>query len=95
MWARDSFPLQCLNLNVQGRFSMIGFDAKVLDKKPKNIRDAAEEILNHVKADRPAVCATHMLKILMLIILGHFRAVHVRFSSFATVLGAWLSRRLV
>ncbi|KAL5346054.1 hypothetical protein ACLOAV_009085 [Pseudogymnoascus australis] len=56
MWARDSFPLQCINLNVRGRFSMIGFDAKVLDKKQKNIRDAAEEILNHVRADRPAGC---------------------------------------
>lgn len=61
MWARDSFPLQCLNLNVRGRFSMIGFDAKVLDKKQKNIRDAAEEILSHVRTDRPGVCLTHTL----------------------------------
>jgi hypothetical protein len=55
MWTRDSFPEQCINLGVRGRFSMLGYDAKVLDKKSKNIQSAAEEILNHVRADRPRV----------------------------------------
>jgi hypothetical protein len=56
MWARDSFPLQCINSGVRGRFSMIGYDAKVLDKKPKNIQNAAEEILNHIRVDRLLGC---------------------------------------
>ncbi|KAI9764705.1 MAG: hypothetical protein M1840_008097 [Geoglossum simile] len=56
MWTRDSFPLQCINLGVRGRFSMLGYDAKVLDKKSKNFQSAAEEILNHIRADRPRGC---------------------------------------
>ena len=61
MWTRDSFPLQCINLGVRGRFSTLGYDAKILDKKPKDIQNAAEEILNHVRADRPPVSLTNVL----------------------------------
>lgn len=61
MWTRDSFPLQCISLGVRGRFSTLGYDAKILDKKPKNIQNAAEEILNHVRADRPPVSLTNVL----------------------------------
>ncbi len=82
-------------MNVRGRFSMIGFDAKVLDKKPKNIQNAAEEILNHVRADRPAVGLIHIRTSLKANRPIHFRDVNVRFSSFATALGVWLLRRSV
>jgi hypothetical protein len=54
MWARDSFPLHCVNSGVRGRFSMIGYDAKVLGPQ-KSIQTAAEEVLNHIRADRPQV----------------------------------------
>lgn len=55
MWIRDSFPVQSINLGARGRFSALGYDAKIHDKKLKTIQNAAEEILNHVKADRPPV----------------------------------------
>ncbi|KAH0559489.1 hypothetical protein GP486_003997 [Trichoglossum hirsutum] len=56
MWTRDSFPLQCINSGVRGRFSTLGYDAKILDKKSKSFQRAAEEILNHVRVDRPQGC---------------------------------------
>ena len=63
MWIRDSFPLQCIHLGARGRFSALGYDdVKIRDKKPKTIRYAAEEILHHVRADRPLVSPTNMLK---------------------------------
>ncbi|KAH8665220.1 hypothetical protein BGZ60DRAFT_516466 [Tricladium varicosporioides] len=58
MWPRDSLPEQCLNLGVRGRFSTLGYDAKVLDGgQPKTIRNAAESILKYIAADRPLRCA--------------------------------------
>ena len=56
MWPRDSFPEHCLNLGVRGRFSALGYDAKVLDGgEPKTIQTAAESILSYIRADRPQV----------------------------------------
>lgn len=56
MWPRDSFPEQCLNLGVRGRFSTLGYDAKILDGgEAKTIQTAAESILSYVRADRPQV----------------------------------------
>ena len=56
MWPRDSFPEQSINSGVRGRFSTIGYDAKVLDGgQPKTIQNAAEAIMAYVRADRPEV----------------------------------------
>jgi hypothetical protein len=56
MWPRDSFPEQSINSGLRGRFSTIGYDAKVLDGgEPKTIQAAAESIMAYVRADRPAV----------------------------------------
>ncbi|RDL35947.1 uncharacterized protein BP5553_06559 [Venustampulla echinocandica] len=57
MWPRDSLPEQCLNLGVRGRFSTLGYDAKVLDGgQLKTIHHAAESILKYIAADRPPGC---------------------------------------
>jgi hypothetical protein len=56
MWPRDSFPEQSINSGLRGRFSTIGYDAKVLDGgEPKTIQAAAEAIMSYVRADRPQV----------------------------------------
>lgn len=56
MWPRDSFPEQSINLGVRGRFSTIGYDAKVLDGgQPKTIQNAAEAVMGYVRTDRPPV----------------------------------------
>jgi hypothetical protein len=56
MWPRDSFPEQSNLSGVQGRFSTIGYDAKVLDGgQPKTIQSAAEAIMAYVRVDRPPV----------------------------------------
>jgi hypothetical protein len=56
MWPRDSFPQHCLNLGVRGRFSTLGYDAKVLTSgEPRTAQGAAESLLTYIKADRPEV----------------------------------------
>jgi hypothetical protein len=56
MWPRDSFPQHCLNFGLRGRYSTLGYDAKVLDSgEPKTVQIAAESILTYIAADRPQV----------------------------------------
>jgi hypothetical protein len=56
MWPRDSFAEQSLSMGVRGRFSTLGYDAKVLDDgEPKTIQSTAESILSYIRADRPPV----------------------------------------
>ena len=88
MWARDSFPLQCINLGVRGRFSMLGYDAKVLDGKSKHLQSAAEEILNHVRVDRPRVSLPNVLTNSNTNRPWLLSTVHVQYSLYAIVLGA-------
>jgi hypothetical protein len=57
MWPRESLPERSEKVGRRGRFITIGYDAKVLSgTKPKTIETAAEEVLNHIRSDRPEVC---------------------------------------
>jgi len=94
MWPRDSLPEQCLNLGVRGRFSTLGYDAKVLDGgQPKTIHHAAESILKYIAADRPLVSILRTIIRPQKLLTYHSRDVHDPYSLLATVLVALLLNR--